>query len=129
VMVTQPRMLADSDERALLIKSLGVLSNEDILLALDAPGVLYLEDYTDLEILRAWAKTLDHPAYELLTTRLFWRKTVAQPRPGADGIKSKDHYEALKLVRPDLPGLELLDGDARPEIQATPITGSGLQRL
>ncbi|HEX7407482.1 MAG TPA: AAA family ATPase [Candidatus Binatia bacterium] len=129
VMVTQPRMLADSDERALLIKSLGVLSNEDILLALDAPGVLYLEDYTDLEILRAWAKTLDHPAYELLTTRLFWRKTVAQPRPGADGIKSKDHYEALKLVRPDLPGLELVDGDARPEIQATPITGSGLQRL
>ncbi|MCK6553222.1 AAA family ATPase [Candidatus Binatia bacterium] len=128
VLMTQPRMLADSDERALLIKSLGVLSNEDILLALDAPGVLYLEDYTDLEILRAWAKTLGHPAHEILTTRLFWRKTVAQPRPGAEGIKAKDHYEALRLIR-DLPGLELLDGDARSEIPPTPITGHGLQRL
>lgn len=129
VVMAQPRMLADSDERALLIKSLGVLSNEDILLALDAPGVLYLEDYTDLEILRAWARTLTHPAHALLTTRLFWRKTVAQPRPGADGIKARDHYDALRLVRPDLPGLELVDRDVRPEILPTPITGQGLQRL
>ncbi len=129
VMLDSPRMLADTDERARLIKSLGVLSNEDILLAQQVPGVLYLEDYTDLETLRAWARRLEHPAYELLTTKLFWKKTVAQPRPGADGIKAKEHYDALRLVRADLPGLELLDGDARPEIQATPITGEGLQRL
>jgi hypothetical protein len=97
--------------------------------ALDAPGVLYLEDYTDLEILLQFAKVLKHPLYEILAKRLFWKKTVWEPRPGASGIKSKDHYEALMLVRPDLPGLELLDGDARQEIQATAITGSGLQRL
>ena len=129
VMLHRPRPLADTDERALLIKSLGALSNEDIMLALEAPGVLYLEDYTDLEILRAWAKVLGHPAYELLTTRLFWKKTVAQPRPGAAGIKARDHYDALKLVRADLPGLELIDGDAHPDIQSTEITGQGLQRL
>lgn len=129
VMLAQPRMLADSDERARMIKSLGVLSHEDIMLALNAPGVLYLEDYTDLEILRAWAKTVDHPAHALLTTRLLWRKAVAQPRPGAEGIKARDHYDALRLVRSDLPGLELVDGDARPEIQSTDITGEGLQRL
>ncbi|MBI3795528.1 MAG: AAA family ATPase [Deltaproteobacteria bacterium] len=129
VMLHQPRMLADSEDRERLIKSLGALSNEDIMLAMDAPGVLYLEDYTDLEILRAWAKTLAHPAYELLTTRLFWKKTVFQPRAGAAGIAAREHYDALKLVRDDLPGLELLHGDARPEIPPTPITGQGLQRL
>jgi len=35
----------------------------------------------------------------------------------------------LTLVRPDLPGLEILDGDARPELQETEITGQDLQRL
>lgn len=129
VMLNHPRMLADTEDRSRLIKSLGTLSNEDILLAMEAPGVLYLEDYTDLEILRAWAKTLGHPVYEILTTCLFWRKTVHQPRPGAAGIAAKEHYDALKLVRDDLPGLELVDGDAHPGIPSTPITGQGLQRL
>jgi hypothetical protein len=124
-----PRILANSVERTRLIHSLGILSHTDIMQALDAPGVLYLEDYTDLEILLQFAKVLKHPLYEILAKRLFWKKTVWEPRPGASGIKSKDHYEALMLVRPDLPGLELLDGDARQEIQATAITGSGLQRL
>jgi predicted ATPase len=129
VMLNQPRMLATTEDRIRLIKSLGALSNEDIMLALEAPGVLYLEDYTDLEILRSWAKTLGHPAYELLTTKLFWKKTVSQPRDGAEGIAARTHFEALKLARPDLSGLELLDGDARPQIEPTPITGAGLQRL
>jgi len=129
VMLNQPRMLADNEERARLMKSLGVLSNEDIMLALDAPGILYLEDYTDLQILREWARILEHSMYALLTSRLFWKKTVSQPRPGATGIAAREHYDALKLVRDDLPGLELVDGDARPEIQSTPITGQGFQRL
>ena len=37
--------------------------------------------------------------------------------------------EAAQLVRDDLPALELVDGDARPEIQPTEITGRGFQRL
>ncbi len=129
VLLDRPRMVADSEERSRLIQSLAVLSHEDVVLALGAPGVLYLEDYTDLEILRAWARGLEHPALELLTTRLFWRKTVHQPRAGAAGIQAREHYGALTLVREDLPGLELLDGDARPEIGPTEITGKGLQRL
>jgi len=39
-MLHRPRPLAGTEERALLIKSLGALSNEDIMLALEAPGVL-----------------------------------------------------------------------------------------
>ncbi len=129
VLIGRPRMLADTQERRSLMRALGVLSNEDIMLALDAPGVLYLEDYTDLQILRAWAGTLNHPAHALLTTRLFWKKTVSQPREGAEGIQARQHYEALTLVQPDLPGLVLVDGDARSEMEATPITGQGLQRI
>lgn len=129
VLLNKPRMLADDAERARLIRSLGVLTNDDIMLALEAPGVLYLEDYTDLEILRAWAKVLQHRVLEILTTKLFWKKTVAQPRPAAEGIKARDHYQSLELVLPDLPGVELIDGDGRNEIQQGPITGQGLQRL
>lgn len=129
LMLNEPRMLVSSEERRALIKSLGALSNEDIMLAMDAPGILYLEDYTDLAILREWARILNHPTLDVLTRRLFWKKTVSQPRPGAAGIPAKDHYEALRMVREDLPGLELIDGDAHPDIQPTPITGQGLQRV
>lgn len=31
----------------------------------------------------------------------------------------RDHYESLKLVREDLPGLALVDGDAHPDIQSS----------
>lgn len=129
IMLDQPRMVASTEERNTLIRSLAVLSNDDIMKAMEVPGVLYLEDYTDLQILREWAQILNHPAHDLLTRRLFWKKTVSQPRPGADGIQSRKHYEALQLVRTDLPGLELVDGDARPDIQPTTITGAGFQRL
>lgn len=129
VVLDKPRMLADAKERKRLVEALRVLSNQDVMLAIDAPGVLYLEDYTDLEILRSWAWGLPHPVGELLRTRLFWKRTVIESRPGAAGVRARDHYRALQLVREDLPGLEIVDGDARPEIQQTEITGHGFQRL
>jgi predicted ATPase len=128
VILDQPRMVANSDEQRALVRSLGTLSNEDIMLAMQAPGVLYVEDYTDLAILREWAKILNHRVADILMNQLFWRRTVHQPRPGAAGIQAKEHYGALRLVRDDLPGLELVDGDARPQIESTAITGQGLQR-
>jgi len=129
VMLGEPRMLAGSQERRSLINALAVLTHEDVTLAMQAPGVLYVEDYTDLLILRAWARALGHPALDLLTTRLFWKPVVYQPRPGAEGVPAKKHYDALALVQPTLPGLQLVDGDAQPEIGQTAITGQGLQRL
>lgn len=129
VVLGQPRMLATTAEQRSLINALAVLSHEDVMLAMDAPGILYVEDYTDLQILRAWARALGHRALEMLTTRLFWRPVVYQPRAGAEGVPAKKHYEALTLVEPDLPGLQLVDGDARPEVGPTEITGRGLQRL
>lgn len=129
MLLDRPRMLESVAERTRLVAALRVLPNTDIMLALEAPGVLYLEDYTDLNILREWARILNHPAYETLTTRLFWKKTVWETRDGAPGIRARDHYEALTLVKENLPGLELVDGDAHPNITASPITGEGLQRV
>ena len=97
--------------------------------AIDAPGILYVDDYTDLGILREWARVLDHPAHELLTTRLFWKPNVAEPRSGAQRVSARDHYDALNLVRDDLPALQILDGDARPEVPESPVTGRGFQRV
>lgn len=128
VLVTTPRMLADDAEKANLIRSLSILTNADLMLAETTPGVLYVEGHTDLSLLREWARVIDHPSLDTLTRRLFWKPTVFEHRAGAQGVPSKDHYEAMRLVRGDLPGLELLDGDANPNVPATPITGEGLQR-
>jgi predicted ATPase len=128
IVLQSARPLAENAEKSSLIKSLRVLSNTDIMLAKEAKGILYVEGHTDLDILRAWAKALGHRSAELLKS-VFWKPTVWETRSGSDGIKAQDHYEALKLVREDIPGLVLIDGDASPGIKSTPITGQGLQRL
>ena len=132
VMLNEPRAIADNAERNRLISTLRVLSNADVMQAQGVRGVLYVEDYTDIAILRAWAARLGHRAEILLTTELMWKPTVFQTRErGVDnpGIKARDHFDALQLVRDALPGLELVDGDAHPGIQSRAITGAGLQRL
>ena len=128
VILQSARPLAEDGDKSRLIRSLRVLSNADIMLAMQAPGILYVEGRTDLEILRAWARALGHRAAAVLDG-IFWKPTVWEPRLGSDGVRAKDHYDALRLVRDDLPGLVLVDGDANPQILSTPITGEGLQRL
>ena len=129
VMYGAPRLLSTTVERQQLARSLGVLTHNDAALALNAPGIVYLEGHTDLSILREFARILGHPAYETLTTRLFWKPTVWEPRPGGTGIKARDHFAAIQLVRADLPGVILLDGDDDPNVKQGDINGQGLQRL
>ncbi len=127
VLLDRPVMLAADADREALISSLSVLSNDDIMRALQAPGVLYVENFTDLSILRAFSAVLNHPASQLLTTQLLWKPTVAETASGGQGIKARDHYDALRLVR-DIPALELVDGDSHAGVQGTPISGRGFQR-
>ncbi|MCZ6803108.1 MAG: AAA family ATPase [Proteobacteria bacterium] len=129
VMLNEPKLISDSQEKSNLIRSLSVLSNTDIMLAMDAPGIIYTEGHTDLEILKEWSKILNHPAYGLLTKRLFWRATVWENRHGSKGIKAQEHYEALGLIRDNIPGIILLDGDDNLDVTETEINGVGLQRL
>ena len=128
-MFNGPRPIADNKERASLMRSLSILSNVDIVMAQDAPGILYVEGHTDISVLREWARILNHKAYDLLTTSLFWKPTVWESRLGACGVQAREHYDALQLVKPGIPGLMLLDGDCRVEVPETPITGAGLQRI
>lgn len=129
LLLDTPRMAAGPGERSRLAASLGVLSNLDLAQVAAARGALYVEDTTDRALLLAWAAVLGHRAERLLEREVLWKPMVFQSREGASGIPAKAHFDALRLVRPDLPGLQLLDGDARPEIPETPIPGSGMQRL
>jgi len=129
VLFDHPRLLADRLQRDRLRQALGILSQTDVMLAQSAPGILYVEGHTDLELLRAWAKVLNHPARDVLDKNLFWHPTVWENRDRADGVKARDHHRVLQLVRDGLPGLMLLDGDDRGEIPETPIDGQGLQVL
>ena len=129
VMLDEPRRIADDAERSRLVSSLRVLSNADVMRAQSARGILYVEDRTDVAVLRAWAARLGHRADRLLTTEAMWKPTVFQAQEGRPGIRARDHFEALRLVRDDLPGLELVDGDAHPDVRDGAVTGAGLQRL
>ena len=132
VILNEPRRIADNAERSHLISTLRVLSNADVMQAQEMRGVLYVEDYTDINMLRAWAARLGHRAENLLTTEVMWKPVVFQTREGGvgvPGIKAREHFEALQLVHDGLPGLELVDGDAHQGIQGGEITGAGLQRL
>ena len=99
VTLHEPRMVADDTDRSRLISSLRVLSNADVIQALGVRGVLYVEDYTDINILRAWAATLEHRAEGLLATELMWKPLVFQTQEGRPGIRARDHFHALQLVR------------------------------
>lgn len=132
VMLDQPKAVADTAERSRLVSSLRVLGNADIMQAQAARGILYVEDHTDVSILRAWAAQLGHRADQLLKAEAMWKAATFQTRGRGvnnPGVRSRDHFAALRLVREDLPGLELLDGDARPAVQDSAVAGSGLQRL
>jgi len=80
------------------------IPNEEIVLAETTQRVLYLEGKTDIDILRAWAKALDHPALQYLDTG-FWVSTAEEK----GRVYAKKHYRALKAQVPALRALEVCD--------------------
>lgn len=108
-----PRLLSDVAERDRLTASLRCLTNTDLMCVGDAMGVLYTDDYTDLEILRAWARALKHPLAQHLEQSIMWHSRVKDIALCSPGVTSKQHFDALRLVRLDLKGVDLLDGDAK----------------
>ena len=117
MMYGTPRLvsaLPDSQERRRLMESLGVLTHSDLLEADGALGVLYTEDFTDIDILLAFAGVLkDELAVRLLSTQLLTKSSKAPLPDGLGEVPSQRHWEMLKLIRADFPALELLDGDAK----------------
>lgn len=64
--------------------------------------ILYVEGKTDVEMLRAWARVLDHPTKNFLEQG-FW-KAMAEDRWKADR-----HFQAMRLNAPTMKGVELRD--------------------
>jgi hypothetical protein len=131
LMYGKPRLVADTEEKAELMRSLGVLTHGDILHANGARGVLYTEDFTDLDILEAFARILaDETALKLLTVELVRKRAKAAAPDGLGELDPAKHWAMLKLVSDELPAVELLDGDSKNKADDS-ITGTAfkMQRL
>lgn len=90
------------DRGARLLRALKDIGFEHYLQAEETGWVLYLEGATDLAILLAFARRLDHGAQEILQ-RPFVHYVGNQPR------KAQEHFHALREAKPDLVGIALFD--------------------
>ena len=90
------------DRRSQVLKSLRAIGFDQYYQAEQMGWVLYLEGSTDLAILQAFAKILDHPAREVLE-QPFVHYVANQPP------KARDHFFGLKEAKPDLVGIAIFD--------------------
>lgn len=95
---------------AALRQSLESVRLDQYYLAEQKGWVLYLEGSTDLEVLRAFAKRLNHPAAEALSSP-FFVDIGNRPENG------RKHFNALSEAKPDITGYLLVDQDA-PELRS-----------
>jgi energy-coupling factor transporter ATP-binding protein EcfA2 len=109
----RPRRLIGHQEVRSLQRAMGVLQQSDLVSAGEAPGVLYLEGYTDLNLLREWARVLGHPLSEYLNRSPFWRPVVTGPGDGVEGVSAAAHFDALKLANSLITGVWILDSDGK----------------
>jgi len=92
--------------RTATVKSaLNAVRYDQYYLAEQVGWVLYLEDHTDLSILRAFAERLEHPATAALRSPFLF----ATGNRINDGRK---HFHALQEAKPDLVAFLLVDNDA-----------------
>jgi hypothetical protein len=99
------------DRGSQLLKSLKDIGFDQYYQAEQTGWVLYLEGATDLAILQAFARTLNHPAQAALE-RLFAFYIENKPN------RAKDHFYGLREAKSDLVGYILCDRLERP-IQST----------
>jgi hypothetical protein len=102
-----------------------VLQQSDLVAALAAPGILYLEGYTDLNLLREWARILNHPLSTYLSRTPYWQAVVWNPGDELPGIKAQDHFNALQLVKEGITGIWLLDADGKFRVRASEVPEPG----
>lgn len=90
------------DRGSQLLKSLKEIGFDQYYQAEQTGWVLYLEGSTDLAILQAFARVLDHPAQKALE-RPFVHYVENQPG------KARDHFYGLREAKKDLQGFALFD--------------------
>jgi len=97
-----------TDKTAQVIKSLTNIGFENYYLAEERGWVLYLEGSTDLDILRAFARKLDHPVLPVLEAPFVHYIGNNQPQP------AREHFYGIREAKPDLVGFALFDQINRP---------------
>jgi hypothetical protein len=109
--VGEPHRLLSSQQKSQLRKSLSEIPSADYLLAEQRGAFLYVEDYTDVDILHAWATVLAHPAGAFLDSPLVvYIGNV--PR------KAREHFHGLQSAYPNLQGVMLIDQTDIPLVEA-----------
>lgn len=104
---TGPRTLATSQNRTRFVDALRELEVSDLLRARECGAILYVEDESDEDLLREWARILDHPAKEFFALPNIRRLRGRLPK------KARRHFSLLRTEFPELPGVCLLDGNNR----------------
>ncbi|MDP9175372.1 MAG: ATP-binding protein [Planctomycetota bacterium] len=99
--VGQPHRIDDRGKEA--VKSLKEIGFDQYYSAEQRGWVLYLEGSTDLSMLKAFAKTLGHAAYEILSQSPFVHYVMNQPE------RVKSHFHGLREAKPDLQGVAIFD--------------------
>lgn len=100
--VGKPHRIDDRSRRSQVMKALKEIGFEQYYQAEQIGWVLYLEGATDLAILRAFAKTLQHEAEAFLDTP-FVHYVANQPQ------KAREHFYAVREAKEDLIGVALFD--------------------
>jgi predicted ATPase len=97
-----PKQLISRQEASQLRKSLSRISSSDYLKAKERGAVLYVEDHTDVEILKEWGRRLHHDALKFLESPF----TVYV---GNVPAVARGHFEGLKAAYPKLRGVLIID--------------------
>jgi len=94
-------------KRAPAKSALSLLTNSQIHTAMAIERILYVEGKTDVPILRAWARTIDHPVLPFLE-KPFWLPTAERKKGFA-----QRHYRAIRTIVASFRGIELRDRNNR----------------
>ncbi len=103
-----PHRLISDTQREEVREALRRISAMDVMLAEQSSGILYVENETDFNLLRAWARVLDHPLKGWFEAQPFWHANQ-----GRNPREAKGHFFALRAIKPGIGAILLLDGDNR----------------
>lgn len=117
----RPHKLVFDVERDQVREALRRVTAVDLLLTEESPTVLYVEDETDFNLLRAWVRVLKHPLTQWFESNPFWH-----PIRGRNPREARAHFFALRAIRSDMKGYLLLDGDNR-KLPEREIDADGMQ--
>ncbi len=92
-----------NDKGSQVLKSLNSIGWDQYYQAEETGWVLYVEGTTDLEILRSFAKTLNHQATKCLERPFVGPYVANQPQ------KAREHFFGLREAKPDLQGIAIFD--------------------